>query len=269
MRLRSDFREAVTIMNRLHRESGEGRPEPIPFHQYQRWHSSSSSSSSWWQWNQNWWSSFFKLLQQDRLQLMAICCNRRGRGKQYTSHVTFFSCLRACVIICHTTLAQVFVRVISSMCHAPECFISLRPSLRTFPLSLPSSTSSSWTLTSTFSSSMWMFPEQDPLCTSPNEESGPLANNAPLIVYTYGSRCLQCACFISPSHLIPSVNSTPHTSHFLVIARICNVVSHDIGSCLCARHLIHDSCALRGCLISLRLSTLRSSQSLPSSTSPS
>ena len=27
---------------------------------------------------------------------------------------------------------------------------------------------------------MWMLPEQDPLCTSPNEESGPLANNTPL-----------------------------------------------------------------------------------------
>ena len=25
---------------------------PIPFHQYQRWHSSSSSSTSWWQWNE-------------------------------------------------------------------------------------------------------------------------------------------------------------------------------------------------------------------------
>ena len=57
MKLRSDFREAVTIMHRLHRESGEERPEPIPFHQYQRWHSSSSSSTSWWQWNENWWSS--------------------------------------------------------------------------------------------------------------------------------------------------------------------------------------------------------------------
>ena len=60
MRLRSDFRTAFTIMNRLHRESGEERPEPIPFHQYQRWRSSSSSSSSstsWWQWSENWWSS--------------------------------------------------------------------------------------------------------------------------------------------------------------------------------------------------------------------
>ena len=34
MKLRSDFRTAVTIMNRLHRESGEERPEPIPFQQY-------------------------------------------------------------------------------------------------------------------------------------------------------------------------------------------------------------------------------------------
>ena len=30
---------------------------------------------------------------------------------------------------------------------------------------------------------MWMLPEQDPLCTSTNEESGPLANNAPLTGY--------------------------------------------------------------------------------------
>ena len=27
---------------------------------------------------------------------------------------------------------------------------------------------------------MWMLPEQDPLCTSPNEESGPFVNKAPL-----------------------------------------------------------------------------------------
>ena len=30
---------------------------------------------------------------------------------------------------------------------------------------------------------MWMLPEQDSLCTSPKEESGPLANNAPLTGY--------------------------------------------------------------------------------------
>ena len=70
MRLRSDFRTAVTIMNRLHRESGEERPEPMNFQQYQRWHPSSSSSSSWWQWNEHW--LIFDLLYQDRLQLGSV-----------------------------------------------------------------------------------------------------------------------------------------------------------------------------------------------------
>ena len=63
MRLQSDFRTAVTFMNRLHRESGEDRPEPISFQQYQRWHPS-ASSSSWRQWVENWWSVFF------------ICCSK-------------------------------------------------------------------------------------------------------------------------------------------------------------------------------------------------
>ena len=59
MKLRSDFSEAVTQLHRLHRESGEERPAPIPFYQYQKWLSSSSSSStSWWQWNDHWWSSY-------------------------------------------------------------------------------------------------------------------------------------------------------------------------------------------------------------------
>ena len=58
MKLRSDFSEALTKLHRLHRESGEERPAPIPFWQYQEWHpSSSSSSTSWWQWNDSWWSS--------------------------------------------------------------------------------------------------------------------------------------------------------------------------------------------------------------------
>ena len=71
--LRSDFRTAVTMMKRLHRESGE---EPISFQQYQRWHPS-SSSSSWWNW-------------MVPLRRMAICCTNDGRCKQYASHVTFF-----------------------------------------------------------------------------------------------------------------------------------------------------------------------------------
>ena len=57
MKLRSDFRDAVTSMHHLFRESGEERPVPILVHPHQRWHSSSSSSTSWWQWNENWWRS--------------------------------------------------------------------------------------------------------------------------------------------------------------------------------------------------------------------
>ena len=45
-----------------------------------------------------------------------------------TPHTSPFS--RSQRMMCDTTLAQVFVRVISSMCHAPECLLfSLRPSL--------------------------------------------------------------------------------------------------------------------------------------------
>ena len=57
MKLRSGFREALTNMHRLHRESGEERLEPSLLYQFQSWHSSSSScSTSWWQWNEHWWS---------------------------------------------------------------------------------------------------------------------------------------------------------------------------------------------------------------------
>ena len=55
MRLRSDFRAAVSLKNRLHRESGEEIAEPIPPQQYRRWHS--SSSDSWWDTSKSWWSS--------------------------------------------------------------------------------------------------------------------------------------------------------------------------------------------------------------------
>ena len=66
------------------------------------------------------------------------------------------------------------------MCHAPVCLISLRPSLRTLRVSLPSSTSSSCSFTS---SCMGIGSELNPLCASANEESGPLVNNAPLTGY--------------------------------------------------------------------------------------
>ena len=55
-RLPPDFRAAVSLKNRLHRESGEQVAEPISPQQNWRWHS--SSSDSWWDtcdWS--WWSS--------------------------------------------------------------------------------------------------------------------------------------------------------------------------------------------------------------------
>ena len=57
MKIPSDFWEALTNVHPVHRESGEERSEPIPFYQYQRWHSFSSTSIPWWSWNENWWRS--------------------------------------------------------------------------------------------------------------------------------------------------------------------------------------------------------------------
>ena len=54
VRLRPDNRAAVSLKNRLHRESGEEVAEPISPQQYRRWHS--SSSDSWWDTSKSWWS---------------------------------------------------------------------------------------------------------------------------------------------------------------------------------------------------------------------
>ena len=54
MKLRSDYRAAVMMKNRLHHESGEQVEEPVYPDQYSRWHP--SSSTSWWdkaEWNWN------------------------------------------------------------------------------------------------------------------------------------------------------------------------------------------------------------------------
>ena len=60
MRLRPDFRAAVSLKNRLHRESGEEIAEPISAQQFWRWHS--PSSDSWRDTSKSWRSSkeFFK-----------------------------------------------------------------------------------------------------------------------------------------------------------------------------------------------------------------
>ena len=57
VRLRPDFRAAVSVKNRLHRESGEQVAQNQFLHrQYRRWHF--SSSDSWWDTSDwSWWSS--------------------------------------------------------------------------------------------------------------------------------------------------------------------------------------------------------------------
>ena len=56
------------------------------------------------------------------------------------------------------------------------------------------------------------------------------------------------------------------TRHFSRVCTQCLSMLHVTwAQGVCARHVIHVSCALCGCLIPLRLSTLHSSQSLPSS----
>ena len=57
LRKRSEFKQALSTLERLHQESGEQQLRPMPFWKYRRWHQSSSSSSSWWQWSDSWWSS--------------------------------------------------------------------------------------------------------------------------------------------------------------------------------------------------------------------
>ena len=85
------------------------------------------------------------------------------------------------------TISDVWYHIGSSVCARhpirvlSDCLLSLRSSLCSlYCLFLSSTSSAARTLNSTFPSSMWMSSEQDPLCTSPNEEFGPLANNAPL-----------------------------------------------------------------------------------------
>ena len=53
LRNRSDFNQALSTLNRLHRESGGQQVRPMPYWKYQQRQSSSSSSSTWW----SWWSS--------------------------------------------------------------------------------------------------------------------------------------------------------------------------------------------------------------------
>ena len=57
LRKRSDFKQALSTLNRLHQEAGGDQLEPIPCWKYKQWRPASSSSSTWWRWQDSWWSA--------------------------------------------------------------------------------------------------------------------------------------------------------------------------------------------------------------------
>ena len=57
LRKRSDFNQALSTSNRLHREAGRKQLRPTPNWKYKQWRPASSSSCTWWQWSESWWSS--------------------------------------------------------------------------------------------------------------------------------------------------------------------------------------------------------------------
>ena len=57
LRKRSDFKQALSTLERLHQEPGGEQIEPIPYWKYKQWKPAPSSSSTWWQWTGSWWSS--------------------------------------------------------------------------------------------------------------------------------------------------------------------------------------------------------------------
>ena len=164
MRLRSDFRAAVSIKNRLHRESGEEVAEPIS-PQYRRWHSSSRDS----RWILGHVQKLVELMRGQfhpffvvccsrfRLQLIAIYCNRREwcRQRHFTRH--FFSCTAHVFhdVWYTTTLAQVSARarhVIAMVIHVVRVSVSwlsvpLHVLFRVSPVPCSSHSISTWTLT--------------------------------------------------------------------------------------------------------------------------
>ena len=57
LRKRSDFKQALSTLERLHQEAGEEPFVPTYSYKHKQWQSASSSSSTWWKWQDSWWSS--------------------------------------------------------------------------------------------------------------------------------------------------------------------------------------------------------------------
>ena len=57
LRKRSDFKQALSTLKRLHQQAGGDQLEPIPYWKYKEWRPALSFSSTWWQWRESLWSS--------------------------------------------------------------------------------------------------------------------------------------------------------------------------------------------------------------------
>ena len=57
LRNRSDFKQALSTLQRLQQEAGEEPYVPTYFYKHKQWNSAQSSWSTWWNWQGSWWSS--------------------------------------------------------------------------------------------------------------------------------------------------------------------------------------------------------------------
>ena len=263
MKLRSDFRDALTNMHRLHRESGEARPA-----------SSSSSSTSWWQWNEHWWSS---KIHQSQFPLSSWNERHQRTGRLVEDAFSpscsewkfwqdfLFVVVRSCTAdsnllqptgVCeqHTLTRHIFSLIhnilvshwhwlkfgcprtsshVSSSCAHVVCCLILCDSPFCFPSSLSSSFSFSWSS----SSSMW---RTRTLRTSANEDFGILAENDPLTCLPIPASDFSSASlgeFQSPEHsiLLQQSSGSPFAVFVTQLHRLCFCMSMvDLPSrCLC------------------------------------
>ena len=55
----SDFKQALSTLERLQKEAGEEEPYvPTYSYKHKQWQLAQSSSSTWWNWQDSWWSSY-------------------------------------------------------------------------------------------------------------------------------------------------------------------------------------------------------------------
>ena len=57
LRNRSDFKQALSTLERLQQEAGEEPHVPTNSYKHKQWQLAQSSFSTWWNWQDSWWSS--------------------------------------------------------------------------------------------------------------------------------------------------------------------------------------------------------------------